>query len=96
MCWTRNEKQNCWYSLFCKKNGKKVVANNFKITLNIIIWSVSHTSTDFINCFLFLWVIFAPLDPEPDCESGTRDPIEPGSNPDPDPQHCKNIEIRFS
>jgi hypothetical protein len=37
----------------------------------------------FINCFLFFWVIFALLDPDPDCEfgSGYRDPIESGSNP---------------
>jgi hypothetical protein len=41
----------------------------------------------FINLFLCLWVIFALLDPDPDCESGfgygSRDP----SNPDPDPLH---------
>jgi hypothetical protein len=44
----------------------------------------------FINFFLYLWVIFALLDPDPDCESGSgyasKDPIESGSNPDP--QHC--------
>ncbi len=37
----------------------------------------------FINFFLFLWVIFALQDPNPDCESGpgygSRDPIESGS-----------------
>jgi hypothetical protein len=37
----------------------------------------------FINFFLFLWVIFAILDPDPDCGSGSRDPIESGSRPDP-------------
>jgi hypothetical protein len=38
---------------------------------------------------LFSMVIFALLDPDQDCESGygSRDPIESGSNPDPDPQH---------
>jgi hypothetical protein len=37
-----------------------------------------------------LWVIFALLDPDPDSEygSGSTDPIEYGSNPDPDPQPC--------
>jgi hypothetical protein len=42
----------------------------------------------FINFFL-LWVIFALLDPDSDCESGygSKDPTESGSNPDPDPQH---------
>jgi hypothetical protein len=30
-----------------------------------------------------LWVIFALLDPDPDSESGSTDPIESGSNPDP-------------
>ncbi len=29
--------------------------------------------------FLFLWVIFALLDPDPDSESGSIDLIEPGS-----------------
>ncbi len=41
---------------------------------------------------MFLWVIFALVYTDPDCESGygSRDPIEYGSNPDPDgtdPQH---------
>jgi hypothetical protein len=44
----------------------------------------------FINYFIFFWLIFALLDPHPDCKSGSgygsRDPIESGS--DPDPQHC--------
>ncbi len=41
----------------------------------------------FINFFLVLWVIFALLDPYPDCESGygSRNTIESGSNPDTDP-----------
>ncbi len=38
---------------------------------------------------LLLWVIFALLDPDPDFEygsgSGSTDPIESGSNPDPQP-----------
>jgi hypothetical protein len=38
----------------------------------------------FLNFFLLLWVIFALLDP--DSESGSTDPIESGSNSDPDPQ----------
>ncbi len=40
---------------------------------------------------LFLWVTFALLEPyqDPESESGTRDPIESGSYPDPD------IQIRF-
>ncbi len=33
-----------------------------------------------------MWVIFALLDPEPDSGSGSTDPIEYGSNTDPDPQ----------
>jgi hypothetical protein len=37
--------------------------------------------------FLLLWVIFALVDPDPDSEygSGFTDPIESGSNPDPQP-----------
>jgi hypothetical protein len=33
----------------------------------------------FLNFFLLLWVIFALLDPDPDSESGSTDPIESGS-----------------
>ncbi len=35
--------------------------------------------------YLLLWVIFALLDPNPDSESGSTDPIESGSNPQPCP-----------
>jgi hypothetical protein len=31
---------------------------------------------NFIDFLLFLWVIFAFLDPDPDCASGSRDPVE--------------------
>jgi hypothetical protein len=40
---------------------------------------------NFYNFFLLLWVIFALLVPDPDSESGSTDPIEFGSNPDPQP-----------
>jgi hypothetical protein len=42
---------------------------------------------NFYKFFLLLWVIFALLDPDPDSESGSgsTDPIESGSNPDPQP-----------
>jgi hypothetical protein len=48
----------------------------------------------FTNFFLFLWVIFALLDPvlDRESESGSRDPIEFGSNQDPDPQHWMTDE----
>jgi hypothetical protein len=41
-----------------------------------------------------LWVIFALLDPYPDSESGSgsNDLIESGSNPEPDPQPCRQVE----
>jgi hypothetical protein len=39
----------------------------------------------FLDFFLFLWVIFALLDPDPDSESGSTDLIE--SVPDLDPKH---------
>jgi len=40
-----------------------------------------------------LWVIFALLDPDPDSESGSgsTDPIESGSNPDPQP--CSHVRF---
>jgi hypothetical protein len=42
----------------------------------------------FCNFFLLLWVIFALLDPDSESGSGFTDPIESGSNWDPDPQPC--------
>ncbi len=64
----------------------------FTPQLNIQYWKMCNLLGNF---FLCLWVIFALLDPDPDCESGfgygSRDPIESGSNPDldtdPDSQH---------
>jgi hypothetical protein len=49
---------------------------------------------NFQQMSLLLWVTFALLDPDPDSESGSTDPIEygstdpieSGSNTDPDPQ----------
>jgi hypothetical protein len=43
----------------------------------------------FIKFFFYVCgsFLFALLDPDPDCRYGSRDPIESGSNPDPDPQH---------
>ncbi len=47
----------------------------------------------FFNFFLFLWVSFSLLDPDPDCESGSgygsRDTIESG------PQHCLEADPRI-
>jgi hypothetical protein len=37
--------RNIGIAISPKKNGEKVPANNFKITLNIIIWPVLDTST---------------------------------------------------
>jgi hypothetical protein len=42
--------------------------------------------------FLLLWFIFALLDPDSEYRSGSTDPIESGSNSDPDPQPCKNLQ----
>jgi hypothetical protein len=42
----------------------------------------------FINFLLFLWVIFSLLDPDHESGSGSRDPVEFVSIPDP--QHCRN------
>jgi hypothetical protein len=41
--------------------------------------------------FIFFLAIFALSNPDLDCESGTVDPIESGSNPNPDPQHCLQV-----
>jgi hypothetical protein len=45
---------------------------------------------NFYKFFPLLWVIFALLDPDPDSESGSTDPIVSGSNPDPQP--CRQVE----
>jgi hypothetical protein len=44
----------------------------------------------FLKFFPLFWFIFALLDPDPDSEygSGSTDPIESGSNWDPDLQPC--------
>jgi hypothetical protein len=44
---------------------------------------------NFRNIFLFLWVMFAHLDPDPDPDPdlGSTVLIESGSNPYPDPKH---------
>ncbi len=47
---------------------------------------------NFYKFFLLLWVIFALLDP--DSESGSTDPIESGSNPDPQPWYHE-IDLKF-
>jgi hypothetical protein len=51
---------------------------------------------ELLQIFFLLWVIFALLDPDP--ESGTNDPMESGSNPDPQPcdfliviEGCRNL-----
>jgi hypothetical protein len=45
-----------------------------------------------------LWVIFALLDPNPDSEpgSGSTDPIESGSNPDPQPCRKPDLNQRLT
>jgi hypothetical protein len=50
---------------------------------------------NFYKFFLPLWVIFALLDPDPDSESGSgsTDPIESGSNPDPQPWNPEWVKI---
>ncbi len=57
--------------------GLHIVRPNYKRSLQLL----------FFNFVLFLWVIFALLDPDPDSEygSGSTDLIEFGSNPDPKP-----------
>ncbi len=54
---------------------------------------------NFYKNFLLLWVICALLDPDPDPDSesgsGSTDPIESGSNPDPDLQPCIWVILDF-
>ncbi len=53
----------------------------------------SSKKWNFINFFLFRWVIFALQDPSPDCESVSRDLIEVVSNADPDPPTLFTVHI---
>jgi hypothetical protein len=43
----------------------------------------STSNMKFLNFFLFMWIIFALLDPNSDSGYGSTDLIESGSNPDP-------------
>jgi hypothetical protein len=47
----------------------------------------------FFAFFLFMWLIYVLLDPDPDSKSGTNDLIEPGSNPDPDMKRWEKHQI---
>ncbi len=59
---------------------------SYRKSLQLSKEAIQHFKTWTLNIFLLLWVIFALLDPDPDSESGSTDPIEYGSTPDPDPQ----------
>jgi len=50
----------------------------------------AHQNMEFLYFFLFLRVIFALLDPDPDSES--TDMIESEFNTDPYPKHCNQTE----
>jgi hypothetical protein len=50
--------------------------------------NIQNFKTWHLNFFLLLWVILALPDPESEYGSGSTDPIESGSNSDPDPQPC--------
>jgi hypothetical protein len=70
----------------------------FKFTPRVLskpTYSASYSITDFLNLFIFLWVIVALLDQDPDSESasGSTDLNEFGSNPDPDPKHWLKVEF---
>ncbi len=68
--------------------GLHKVCLSYRRSLQLSKEAIQHFKTwTFTNFFLLLWVIFALLDPDPDSEygSGSTDPIEYGSNTDPDP-----------
>ncbi len=57
----------------------------------ILTSSTLKKTWNFLIFFIFLWVIFAILCPDPDSGSGSTVLIESGSSLDPDPKHCRNI-----
>ncbi len=75
--------------------GLHKVYPSYRKSLQFSKEAIQHFKTwTFTNYCLLLWAIFALLDPDPDPDSeygsGFTDPIEYGSNPDPDPQPWKN------
>ncbi len=93
------EKNFSWNFFFLSKTafylslGLHKVCPSYRRSLPLSKEAIQHFKTRTFTSFcLLLWVIFALLDPDPDSEygsgSGFKDPIEYGSNPDPDPQPC--------
>jgi hypothetical protein len=74
--------------------GLHKVCPSYRRSLQLIKEAIQHFKT---WIFLFLWVIFALLDPDPDSEyrSGSIGPIEYGSNPDPDPKPWQKPRILY-
>jgi hypothetical protein len=60
------------WKIFCSKTVIYVYLNPYKN----------------VQALLFGGIVSACLDPHPNSQSGTADPIISGSNPDPDPKHC--------
>ncbi len=53
--------------------------------------NIQHFKTWNFFTFLFMWIFFALLDPDPDSKSRSTDLIESVSNPDLDPKHCLRV-----
>ena len=81
--------------------GLHKVCPSYRRSLQFSKEAIQHFKTwTFTNYCLRLWVIFALLDSDPDSEygSGSTDPIEYGSNTDPDPQPwfgCCHAVLKF-
>ncbi len=95
--WKKITAENFFLFFFWSKTaiylslGLHKVCLSYRRSLHFLKEAIQHFKTwTFTNYCLLLWVIFALLDPDPDSEygSGSTDPIEYGSNPDPDPQPC--------
>ncbi len=95
--WKKITAENFFYFFLSKTAiylflGLHKVCPSYRRSLHFSKEAIQHFKTrTFTNYCLLLWVIFALLDPDPDSEygSGSRDPIEYGSNTDPDPQPCQ-------
>jgi hypothetical protein len=92
--WKKITAENFLYIFFLSKTaiylslGLHKVCPSYRRSLQFSKEAIQHFKTwTFTNHCLLLRVIFALLDPDPDSEygSGSTDPIEYGSNPDPQP-----------
>ncbi len=87
--WKKITAEKIWWNIFLIHKGRP----SYRKSLQPSKENIQLVKTWIFDIFiLFLWLIF---DPDPDFESGSTDLIESGSNPDPDLQHCFEINSNY-